>query len=57
MHQLPRLCRAVAEGKNEETFLDIRNANPKNSIEMISKHLIRMVSTRAKGRALSYYTS
>ena len=46
------ICRAIAEGKNGEIFADIGDANPKNCAEMISKHVIRMASTRAKGRAL-----
>ena len=46
------ICHAVAEGKNGEVFADIGDANPRNCSEMISKHLIRMASTRAKGRAL-----
>ncbi|MBA3010044.1 MAG: hypothetical protein FP812_07385 [Desulfobacula sp.] len=46
------ICRAVAEGKSGEVFSDIGDANPTNCTEMISKHLIRMASTRAKGRAL-----
>ena len=46
------ICCAVAEGKNGEVFSDIGDANPKNCTEMIAKHLIRMASTRAKGRCL-----
>lgn len=46
------ICRAIAEGKNGELFCDIGDANPKNCTEKIVKHLIRMASTRAKGRAL-----
>jgi hypothetical protein len=46
------ICRAVAESKTGEVFSDIGDANPKNCHEMIVKHLIRMASTRAKGRAL-----
>jgi predicted nucleic acid-binding Zn finger protein len=46
------ICRAVAEGKNGEVFSDIGDANPNNCTEKIVKHLIRMASTRAKGRAL-----
>ena len=46
------ICRAVAEGKNGEVFSDIGDANPGNCAEMIAKHLIRLASTRAKGRAL-----
>lgn len=46
------ICRAVAEGKNGDIFSDIGDANPGNCTPMIAKHLIRMASTRAKGRAL-----
>jgi predicted nucleic acid-binding Zn finger protein len=46
------ICRAVAESKTGEVFADIGDANPANCHSMIAKHLIRMASTRAKGRAL-----
>ncbi len=46
------ICRAVAEGKNGEVFSDIGDANPGNCTPLIAKHLIRMASTRAKGRCL-----
>jgi len=46
------ICRAVAVCKTGEVFSDIGDANPENCSEMIVKHLIRMASTRAKGRAL-----
>lgn len=46
------ICMATAEGKNGELFCDIGDANPTNCNEKIAKHLIRMASTRAKGRAL-----
>ncbi len=46
------ICRAVAESKTGEVFSDIGDANPQNCHAMIVKHLIRMASTRAKGRAL-----
>jgi len=46
------ICGAVAEGKNGEVFSDIGDANPDNCAPLIVKHLIRMASTRAKGRAL-----
>ena len=46
------ICRAVAEGRSGEIFADVGDANPHNCAEMISKHIIRMASTRAKGRAL-----
>jgi predicted nucleic acid-binding Zn finger protein len=46
------ICRAVAEGKSGHVFSDIGDANPNNCASMIVKHLIRMASTRAKGRCL-----
>ena len=46
------ICRAVAESNTGEVFADIGDANPRNCTEKIVKHLIRMASTRAKGRAL-----
>jgi len=46
------ICRAIAVGKNGEVFSDIGDANPSNCHSMIAKHLIRMSSTRAKGRCL-----
>ena len=45
------ICRATAEGKNG-VFIDIGDACKNNTSEKIAKHLIRMASTRAKGRAL-----
>jgi hypothetical protein len=46
------ICRAVAESKTGKVFSDIGDANPNNCHSMIAKHLIRMASTRSKGRAL-----
>jgi predicted nucleic acid-binding Zn finger protein len=46
------ICRAVAESKTGEMFSDIGDANPRNCSSKVVKHLIRMASTRAKGRAL-----
>jgi hypothetical protein len=46
------ICRAVAVSKTGEVFSDIGDANPNNTHSLIAKHLIRMASTRAKGRAL-----
>jgi len=46
------ICRAVAKGKSGQVFSDIGDANPNNCHSMIAKHLTRMASTRAKGRAL-----
>jgi hypothetical protein len=46
------ICRAVAESKSGEVFADIGDANLQNCSSKVVKHLIRMASTRAKGRAL-----
>jgi len=46
------ICRAHAMSKTGEIFTDIGDANPTNCQPLIAKHLIRMASTRAKGRAL-----
>jgi hypothetical protein len=46
------ICRAVAESNTGEVFSDIGDANLQNCSSKVVKHLIRMASTRAKGRAL-----
>ncbi len=46
------ICRAVAESGTGHVFSDIGDANPTNCSSKVVKHLIRMASTRAKGRAL-----
>lgn len=40
------------DGKDGRTFIDYGDANPKNTNARIATALIRMASTRAKGRAL-----
>lgn len=45
------VCIATAKCKGR-AFTDIGDANPANVNSMISKHIIRMASTRAKARAL-----
>jgi len=46
------ICKAVAETKTGEVFVDIGDANSKNTNKMIAPHIIRMASTRAKARCL-----
>jgi len=46
------VCKATAVSKSGKVFSDYGDANPGNTAELIAKHLIRMASTRAKGRAL-----
>jgi hypothetical protein len=51
------ICRATAETKNGEVFVDVGDANPRNTNKMIASHIIRMASTRAKARALRDLTN
>jgi hypothetical protein len=46
------ICKAVAVSKTGEVFCDIGDANPNNTNPKVSKHLLRMASTRAKARVL-----
>jgi len=49
------ICRATAVSKSGEVFTDFGDANPLNCTQKVSKHIIRVASTRAKGRALRDY--
>jgi hypothetical protein len=40
-----------------ETFIDVGDANPGNCSSKVSKHLLRMASTRSIARALRSYTN
>ncbi len=51
------ICRAVAETRNGDRFSDIGDASPKNTNKIISSHILRMASTRAKARALRDLTN
>lgn len=46
------ICRAEVTLAGGRTFADIGDANPKNTNSRIATALLRMASTRAKGRAL-----
>lgn len=46
------VCKAAAVSKTGAVYIDYGDANPKNCTEKVSKHIIRVASTRAKGRAL-----
>lgn len=45
------ICKARVETIDGRRFADIGDANPQNCNSKVSKHLIRMASTRAKARA------
>ena len=51
------VCRATVMSKIGETFIDVGDANPGNCSSKVSKHLLRMASTRAIARALRSYTN
>ncbi|SHK16532.1 hypothetical protein SAMN02745216_02995 [Desulfatibacillum alkenivorans DSM 16219] len=51
------VCKAVVTSKNGETFTDIGDANPQNTSSRVSKHLLRMASTRSIARALRTFTN
>jgi hypothetical protein len=46
------VCKANVVSKTGESFIDIGDANPTNCSSKVSKHLLRMASTRAIARAL-----
>ena len=51
------VCKATVVSKTGETFTDLGDANPGNCTSRVSKHLLRMASTRAIARALRSYTN
>jgi predicted nucleic acid-binding Zn finger protein len=51
------ICKATVVSKSGETFTDIGDANPLNCSSKVSKHLLRMASTRAIARALRSFTN
>ena len=51
------VCRATVISKTGETYTDIGDANPQNTSARVSKHLLRMASTRAIARALRSFTN
>jgi hypothetical protein len=53
-HQVA-ICIAKATSQNGEVYTDVGDANPSNVTKKIAPHIIRMASTRAKGRALRDY--
>jgi hypothetical protein len=51
------VCKASVVSKTGESFIDIGDANPTNCSSKVSKHILRMASTRAIARALRSFTN
>jgi len=51
------ICRATVISKSGESFTDIGDANPGNCSSKVSKHLLRLASTRAIARSLRTFTN
>jgi hypothetical protein len=51
------ICRATVTSKEGEVFSDIGDATPANCSSKVSKHLLRLASTRAIARALRSFTN
>jgi hypothetical protein len=51
------ICKAVVLSKSGEIYSDVGDANPQNCNSKVSRHLLRMSSTRAIGRALRSMTN
>lgn len=51
------ICKAFVIAKNDDKFSDIGDANSNNCNKLISRHIIRMASTRAIARALRSMTN
>lgn len=51
------ICRAIAESRFDEHYIDVGDANPSNTTKEIAAHILRMASTRAKARVLRDLTN
>jgi hypothetical protein len=51
------VCRAVVTSRDGEIYADLGDASPENTSTRVSKHLLRMASTRAIARALRSFTN
>jgi hypothetical protein len=51
------ICKATVISKSGESFTDIGDANPGNCSSKVSKHLLRLSSTRAIARSLRTFTN
>lgn len=51
------ICKATVVSDNGKTYSDIGDANPQNCNSKVSRHLLRISSTRAIARALRSFTN
>jgi len=51
------VCKAIVMSKEGETYTDIGDASPDNCSKLVSRHLLRMASTRSIARALRSFTN
>ena len=51
------ICKATVISKTGDSFTDIGDANPNNCSSKVSKHILRLASTRAIARALRSFTN
>jgi len=51
------ICKATVISRTGDSFTDIGDANPQNCNSKVSRHLLRMASTRAIARALRSFTN
>ena len=54
---LEAIAKATVESKTGEVFVELGDANPKNTNQMVVNHILRMAATRAKARALRDFTN
>ena len=54
---LEAIAKAIVESKTGEVFVELGDANPKNTNQMVVNHILRMAATRAKARALRDFTN
>ncbi len=50
------ICKATVESK-EKLYIELGDANPKNTNKMVVHHILRVAATRAKARALRDFTN
>jgi hypothetical protein len=51
------ICKATVVSDTGKTYTDLGDANPQNVTSKVSRHLLRMASTRAIARALRSFTN